>query len=314
MRILFTGATSFTGMWFAERLAEAGHSVLAAIRGSQDSYSDLKGERLARLTRRCDVAWNTPFGTSAFLELVRNQGPFDLLCHHAAEVTDYKSPDFDITGAVAANCHNLSVVLSALRRTGCHRVVLTGSIFEAGEGAGTAPLRAFSPYGLSKTLTAQIFQYRAGQEGLALGKFVIPNPFGPFEEPRFTDYLMRTWKNGEAAAVRTPDYVRDNIPVSLLAAAYARFAAELPASGFFRFNPSYYVETQGAFAQRFATEMHARLRLETPLALATQLDFPEPEVRINTDILRGHELDWTQTDFWNELGRYYARRMGIPTR
>ena len=52
--------------------------------------------------------------------------------------------------------------------------------------------------------------------GLPLGKFVIPNPFGPFEEPRFCAYLIRQWQAGQAAEVRTPAYVRDNIHVDLL--------------------------------------------------------------------------------------------------
>ena len=59
---------------------------------------------------------------------------------------------------------------------------------------------------------------------MPLGKFVIPNPLGPFEEPRFCAYLIRQWQAGEAAEVRTPAYVRDNIHVDLLAAAYAAFA------------------------------------------------------------------------------------------
>jgi hypothetical protein len=42
---------------------------------------------------------------------------------------------------------------------------------------------------------------------------VISNPFGPFEEPRFCAYLMKTWRAGEIAEVRTPAYLRDNMKV-----------------------------------------------------------------------------------------------------
>ena len=76
---------------------------------------------------------------------------------------------------------------------------------------------AFSPYGLSKGLTAAIVSHRCREFGLRYGKFVIPNPFGPLEEPRFCAYLVRTWRNGEVARINTPAYVRDNIHVSLLA-------------------------------------------------------------------------------------------------
>ena len=104
-------------------------------------------------------------------------------------------------------------------------VVLTGSVFEADEGAGDAPLRAFSPYGVSKGLTAHVASYWCSVLDIPLGKFVIPNPFGPFEEPRFCSFLIKTWREGKPAEVRTPDYVRDNIHVDLLAKVYAAFAA-----------------------------------------------------------------------------------------
>ena len=98
----------------------------------------------------------------------------------------YKSPDFDTTGAVRNNTQNLSVVLQTLESTGCGKVLLTGSVFEGGEGAGSEGLPDFSPYGLSKALTAQVFRYYCNRAGLSLGKFVIPNPFGPYEEPSST--------------------------------------------------------------------------------------------------------------------------------
>jgi UDP-glucose 4-epimerase len=314
LRILFTGATSFTGMWFARKLAEDGHEVVVAIHRPRQDYSGLRAERLEQLTDRCAFVWNTPFGTPEFLDLIGGEKPFDLLCHHAAEVKDYKSPNFDVAAAVAANIRGLPAVLDSLRDTGCRRIVLTGTVFEADEGAGSMPLRAFSPYGVSKTLTAQVFREQAERQDFALGKFVIPNPFGAYEESRFTEYLMRCWKDGMVAKINTPAYVRDNIPVTLLASAYGRFAASLPQSGFFRFNPSFYVETQGAFAQRFADEIGRRLKITTPLEFAHQTAFPEPEVRINTDPLRDTGLDWSEADFWHKTAQYYARRLDIPAK
>ena len=314
MRILFTGATSFTGMWFARALARDGHAVVAAIRGTEGGYSDLKAQRLQHVGEVCRLAWNVPFGTPEFLALIEREGPFDLLCHHAADAKDYKSPDFDVIGATGANSFGLLSVLKALRAGGCQRVLLTGSVFEADEGAGNAPLRAFSAYGLSKTLTAQIFSFYAATEGLGLGKFVIPNPFGPLEEPRFTDYLLRCWKDGKPARVNTPLYLRDNIPVSLLAAAYAGFAAAVPQSGFVKLNPSFYVESQGAFAQRFAREIGSRLKLEATLELGEQSDFAEPMIRINTDAQHRAVPGWNESAAWDEAAAYYATRFGLEHR
>ena len=132
------------------------------------------------------------FGDERFLALVA-EGGWDLVSHHAADVTDYKSPNFDAIAALANNTHNL---LRCARGPGSRRLpslLLSGSVFEGGEGAGSQGLPDFSPYGLSKALTPRCSDYYCTRTGIGLGKFVIPNPFGPYEEPRFTSYLIKNW-------------------------------------------------------------------------------------------------------------------------
>ena len=53
-------------------------------------------------------------------------------------------------------------------------------------------------------LTAEMFKYFTGETGIRLGKFVIPNPFGPYEEPRFTAYLAKSWYEGKTPTVSAP--------------------------------------------------------------------------------------------------------------
>ena len=106
--------------------------------------------------------------------------------------------------------------------------------------------------------------------------------------------------------MRTPLYVRDNIHVDLLAKAYANFAESVPAHrGITKFNPSGYVESQGAFAQRFAAEMSSRLGIACPVTLLQQEDFTEPMVRINTDRVDGAELGWSETSAWDAEAEFY---------
>lgn len=306
MKILFTGGSSFTGFWFIRELSAAGHDVTATFRRSPGDYPEgLRRRRVGLATDLCRPVFGVSFGDHAFLSLVE-EGGWDTLAHHAAEVTNYKSPDFDVVGALRNNTRDLRRVLDRLVRCGCRRVLLSGSVFEGGEGAGSEGLPAFSPYGVSKGLTFEVFRYQCRAAGMHLGKFVIPNPFGPLEEPRYTAHLMKNWLAGETPRCATPAYVRDNIHVSLLAKAYAAFAGQLPSSiGVSRMNPSGYAETQGAFTRRVAEEMRVRLGAHCQVEMALQTEFSEPRVRINTDVLDGVALGWDERGAWDEFARYY---------
>lgn len=310
MRILLTGSSSFTGMWFTRAFSEAGHEVVTTMtRPDPDAYeSALRRLRVEEVAHRASaVHWGVAFGDSDFVDLAGSG--FEVLCHHGADVTDYKSLDFDVHRAVATNTRRLREVIESFRAGGGRALVLTGSVFEGGEGAGSDALPHFSPYGLSKSLTGEIFRYECCRADMPLGKFIISNPFGPLEEPRFTTYLMKTWLSGKTPSVRTPNYVRDNIHVELLARAYVRFietVADTPRP-FTSLSPSGYIESQGQFARRFASEIGSRLSIETPLDLVEQTEFPEPRVRIGLDPAPMSRA--TERQAWDALADDYKRRL-----
>lgn len=308
MKVLLTGGSSFTGMWFGRELALAGHEVVASFQKQPGDYSDgLRRDRVAILLESCRGVFDCSFGDPQFMDLVQSEH-WDLICHHGADVRDYKSNSFDFVTALGNNTRNVAQLFDVLGQSKGRKpaVLLTGSVFENDTGAGSEGLPAFSLYGLSKAFTYQVFRFHACRTGLTLGRFVIPNPFGPYEEPRFTSYLLKTWREGKTATVNTPAYVRDNIHVSLLSRVYRRFAESLPErSGLVQICPSQYPEAQGAFTQRFAREIRARLDWPCELALNRQTEFSEPRVRINTDLADTGDLGWSEEAAWDELGAYY---------
>lgn len=306
MRILFTGASSFTGYGFVQELHRAGHEVVAAFSLPEGDYQGLRGERVGLVLKCCKAVFSAPFGSSLFFDLIASQPDWDVLCHHASEVRHYKSPDFDYVAALAANTRQAGKVLEALKIKGCRRVVLTGTVFEPGEGAGTDGLRAVSPYGLSKGLTDQVFRYYCQVSGVALCKFVIPNPFGPYEELRFPAYLVQSWLEGSTPTVRFPEYVRDNVPTTLLAKAYCRFIDQgAVEASLVRASPSFYVLSQKEFALKIGREIGSRLHIPSPIEILPQNAFPEPRVRINTEPLHPEEYDWNEIEFWDALADYF---------
>ena len=105
MRILFTGASSFTGYWFVRELVAAGHEVVAACRGD-GQYEGLRAERIRMVRELCKTRYGCTLGSDDFLALTKTAA-FDVLCHHGAQVGDYRSPDFDSYQAAAANLYRL---------------------------------------------------------------------------------------------------------------------------------------------------------------------------------------------------------------
>jgi len=305
MRILLTGASSFTGAHFAQALAHAGHQVTGTFRGARDSYQGLRLSRIEQLAGVVDMVWDTSFGDDSFVDLI-TASHFDVLCHHGAEMTDYRSWDYDALAASASNTRGARNVLRQLVERGGRALVVTGSVFEPFEGIGDPLQRAFNPYGLAKHISHELLRLEAERLDLRLAKFVIPNPFGPGEEFRFTSFLAREWAAGKAPTVNTPDYIRDNIHVSLLAASYVDLVARIPAAtGQLRSTPSGYVESQGAFAHRLARELQPRLGWSCAVNLARQTDFAEPLMRTNQTSAAHAYPAWSESDAWDALANYY---------
>lgn len=305
-KILLTGGSSFSGLWIAQALAAAGHHVTAAVTQPKTAYQGLRAERVARLEACAQVVFEAPVASPAFLELAR--GAHDLLAHHAADIPNYRSPSYDAVEGFARNVAGLEPVLTAFAGSGGRAVVATGTAFEAGEGGAEGGGLAVSPYGLSKSLTNEAIRHWARWRGLRFGKFVVAGPFGPLEEGRMVWSLMQRWFEGEAGAVRTPRYVRDNIPVPLLAQAYAKLAETLlaaagPDEKIAR--PSGFVGTQEAFARRLAGEMAPRLSLACEVEVLAQPELSEPLVRINDEPCLSP--GWAEAGFWDDYADYYRR-------
>jgi nucleoside-diphosphate-sugar epimerase len=310
MRILFTGASSFTGSWFARELASAGHEIVATFRGAANDYAGIRGERVKLVAKLVEPLWGVEFGDDRCLEAVRTKD-FDIFLHHAAEMTNYRSWDFDALAATAKNTRSARRLLTLLAERGCRKLILTGTVFEPYEGVGDSQ-RAFSPYGLSKHLTFELFRLEAERIGFSLGKFIIPNPFGPHEEMRFTSYLAKEWAAARTPTVATPVYVRDNIHVSLLSLACRRHCETLPdAAGLVRVSPSGYIESQGAFARRVAREIAVRTGWACEVAELQQQDFSEPLVRTNAALAAQAHPVWDEATAWTELADYYERTFAL---
>ena len=68
MRILLTGASSFTGYWFVRELVGAGHGVIATFRGD-GNYQEGRDERTKLVRELCETRFGCPFGSTRLISM-----------------------------------------------------------------------------------------------------------------------------------------------------------------------------------------------------------------------------------------------------
>lgn len=274
--VLFAGASSFTGFYFAKALAERGFKVHALFQKERDAYSGLRKKRVEALL---------PFVTPHFNSSIQHppKGSFDLFAFHAASTDNYKSISFDPLKEAEKVVRNLPVLLKQVRR-----VLFTGTLFQR-----HGQLEALSPYGVSKTVIYEILRFWCDQLKVPLREFYIPQPFGIFEEPRLPTYLIETWKRGECAELKECSSEFDFIPAPLLASAYASEQITFP---------SYFRESVLDFANRFGKEMQKQLDLDPKVHGSPSLSLPP---RFGKEPLNPKEFDFDEENFWKEYAEWY---------
>jgi len=306
VRVLLTGASSFTGAWFAHTLAARGHDVLCALRGPASSGGDdLRRFRIGLLDG-CAVAELAPFGTEAFLALLEEHAPFDLLALHGWAGGDHRRPDLPVDDAVAATTFRLTSVLDGLVRAGGTVVLLTGSVFESGEGSPDPETPPLNRYGLAKSLIRERVRHAVAEAGLRLHRFVVPHPIGPGAKPGLVSELAAAWLAGRPAVLRSPATVRDLVPVDLLGLDYARFCEAAVAGGAAAARrPSGQIATLAEHAERIAAALRARW--DRPCLIEASAGAAAEPQRVNREPCAASHPDWSAERFWDRLAGFYAQ-------
>ncbi len=260
MKVLMTGASSFTGCHIARAILAAGHELVCVMTRSSTDYNDeMSRKRLALIAEgaggreagNVKFIYEASFGDENFLEAIAEFKP-NVFINHGASIKGYRKPDFDIAKSVEASTMNLDKVCAALSKVGCQRVIHSGTVFEPVDG-----LEAFSPYGESKTLVAKRVFDECQKHDLAMSKIYIPNPVGAYEnEDRLIPFFVQKWKSGEKPSMNAPRLTWDNIPAPWLADFYVE---ELSAKAMIsERRPSGFKITLKEFVDRFTSEARAR--------------------------------------------------------
>ena len=306
MKILFTGASSFTGMHIAEALIREGHHLILTCTQSADAYTDIYAHRLQRIAPFAEVIYSTPQGSDRFLEVVQQQKP-DILCSHGAYTVNYRQPDFDIATAYAQDTLHLPLLFDTLRRIGCNKIIYTGSIF-AGHGSFQKNI-PFSPYGLGKRITSETFHFYGSMYGIDVSTFVISNPFGELDNRKMLHIFGEMWKQGKRPHLTVANYIRDNIHVELLAQCYAFWVQEIMKENHSHiFAPSGYRLSMQKFTELFATEMRLRLGWACEFQSSDASTEVQPLELLHDFSATNCVPTWNPTVFWDRLAEDILHR------
>jgi UDP-glucose 4-epimerase len=295
MKILFTGGNSFTGVWIVRKLALEGHEVICPLLRQEQEYDTaLQIERLSELKKNAEYIFDAPFGSNKFLDVLTHFKP-EIFCHHASLVQGYQTNNFNPIEALEQNTKNFNYVAKS---DFIEKVIYTGSIFQANAGLSDQPYQSIGKYGLSKLLTQQMLEQTCINFKKSFGHFIISNPFGALENPKITNYLFSNWKKGKQPYLKAPFYIRDHIPVELLATYYSR--AVLKSEPRWTVAPCGYVGTVLDFANRFANEVTDRTGMICLTSYDKNQTITEPRTLINRDNVFLSEINWNEIEFWDQ--------------
>lgn len=215
MRILLTGGAGFIGSHVYDRLAELNYDITVL-----DDLSTGDRKNLPPHVNLCigDIA------QASDVAGVFARGPFDIICHHAAQISVSRSVRNPIRDA-EINCIGLLNILEQANRVGCRRFVfaasggtLYGEVTKPASELDSA--RPKSPYGVSKWVGERYLQIYAEQCGLEVVILRYGNVYGPRQNPHgeagvvsiFCRNLLRGAPItifGDGGCVRDYVYVKD---------------------------------------------------------------------------------------------------------
>ena len=302
--ICITGASSFSGAWFSKKLLQSGYSVLAIVNSER---TEIIEKRIGMLES------HEKFQAHSINELLKKEYSFEILALHGTATFDYRSSNFDTEKALRETVQTTTDVLNLHNPK---KIIHTGTFSEKNESVSDLRKESFNSYSESKSMIWDKHKEIARQKKIEIYKYVMPNPYGPLENPKFTSYLVKCWSEGSVPKVKFPNYIRDNVPIDLLSNHYAKFVENILDNQYdneHKIYPSFYVESVLAFAQRYSREIGKRLKTNFSIDFEQFHEFQEPRIRVNSDLCTDLVKNWNEVNSWDFVAEEVKPRLELKS-
>lgn len=309
-RILLTGCSSFTGYWFASELINSGFELFCPLPHDYDEYFGVKKQRLDSISDKATLVFNCPFGTNEFIELCKNQ--YYGMGFHGFYMENYNNRNYKISSSLSQNLKNIESILEILQENHT-RIVYSSSVFENAINIEEDNNESISidwyNYAFSKKVTYLALRSLCEQCGLTCQRFVITNPFGPYEDTKFCFHLMNSIFKKDDFLIKTPFYTRDMIQVNLLAKLYANAFLNENDKNIDEFRPSQYSMKIFEFAELFISEISKYCGYKIKIVKENQKTFNEPKTLINKMDYKNYNCAHEERESWREYFYYYKNNL-----
>ena len=302
--IIFTGGSSFTGYHFIKQLNQNKIKAIVLFSFSRKDVNKFNKNKIKRINyviKNNTCFFECIYGSKKFLNILNKFDQIDIFCHHFAYTKDYNNNNFKFAESIKVNTNNIDKVISILKQKKLKKLIYSGSYFEPNyykKFNGNLNL-----YGLSKYLTSRILEIICKKNLINFSKFIISNPFGELEdENRLTTLIANSWKKNEVFNMRSPYYIRDYIPVSVLRKLYFNFLFKSDSN---TFDPSYFVISNLKFLKIFSKRMKKKKSSNKCLfEYNKDMFFKEPRTINNSD--KSHKYYYLKNKlFTDEEVNYY---------
>lgn len=220
MKILFLGASSFTGFHFVKKIStDKNFKIYCTLTKNFQNYYGLKKSRIEILKEKKNIYFlkKTLFGNNNFLKIIK-QLNFDVICLHHANTKFYNDDNkFNKDKSIKTNTKNIDKIFKLLNKN--TKIIISNTIYQKNK---TKKNSSITKYGKSKEETYEIYKIFCNKYKLKYKSIFIPNPWGILEEKRMLFSMFDCWLNQKTFIVRFPRYVRDNIYVDKLKNIYFR--------------------------------------------------------------------------------------------
>lgn len=218
MNILLTGGAGFIGSHVYDHFKAAGHKVFVVDDLSTGNEANL-GDGWAYQTSITDK--------DGLENLFANEG-FDVVCHHAAQISVSASVK-DPLGDAKVNSQGLLTVLEVAAKYKCRRFIFasSGGTLYGDVDVGAREfneLKPVSPYGIHKWLGEKYVEFYSRQYGLEGVILRYGNVYGPRQNPWGEAgvvgiFCQKTWAGEPITIYGRGDCVRDYVYVDDVAKA-----------------------------------------------------------------------------------------------